>query len=106
VGTEYVLLNTNLMDLMFRAAIAFCNCSSSKFEPGTVPSRMREGIACVQIIATLGVASLTVCPGYYNGWCVTLAEPRLAIKLKCLSTISVVIFANGLCARTDLLVGM
>jgi hypothetical protein len=62
---------------------------------------MREDIACILIRVSLGAVSLVMCPGYRNGWCKTLADPRLAIKLNCLLTLFIVIFANGLGARTD-----
>jgi hypothetical protein len=40
-------------------------------------------------------------PAYPNGCCRTLVDPRLAIKVDCLLTLFLVIFANMLGARTD-----
>lgn len=62
-------------------------------------SRTQEYINCTSEYGKLRGSQY---PGSFNGRCTTSVQPRLAIKVNYLSTLFVVIFANGLGSRTDL----
>ena len=60
-----------------------CNSSRSKFEPGTVPPRMKD-VTCICEYSKFRGCKY---PGYRNGCCRTLVEPRVAIKVNCILTV-------------------